>query len=75
MSAAENWTVVGREIWPEELHAALAAVDALTIAQAGLPDGYWFDGKLTLRTDGMTLGYIVPNDVDSFNYQPVEEHS
>lgn len=61
---------MSRELWPDELRAALAAVEALGEAQRNLPDGYWFDGKLSLRTEGMHLGHVFPNDCDTFCYEP-----
>lgn len=61
-----------RDLWQDELEAALAAVKLLTEAQARLPEGFWFSGNLKLCHEHGTYGTFVAYDVDSFNYLPNE---
>jgi hypothetical protein len=61
-----------RDLWLDELEAAVAAIKALTEAQAKLPSGFYFNGSIQLQHEHGTYGTLVTNDFDSFNYLPEE---
>jgi hypothetical protein len=61
-----------RDLWLDELEAALTASKLLAEAQAKMPEGFWFGGSISLLGEAGTYGDLVASDLDTFNYLPNE---